>query len=614
MMFILLLAFGLGVRGLNADIIWSDELFSLAFMGAFDPPYSPAQIIATLQVHAPDHVPLYYFFGSIWGQITDWHQLAMRFISLVAGVLMVAWLYRFASDVVNLRAGVIAAMLMTTSAFVVVYFHELRVYTFLMMLSIMHSWAYWRLAYGDSQTRRIWLLFVLTTAALLYTHNFSLILFSALGTSHLIYATRSRRWRQIIVGWGAGALLFVPYVAALLGGSFTFGSSARAASTVDVAQVLARLLVNGYELFWLPIILCFGYALWRHRNRSINHLVIMTLIMLAVLLVANMRFNLIPLSRMRYFLVSWWLLPILFAYGLVSVPRWKAVTALFVLLWSGAGYIYGSSDRILDYTGFISFARTYPPLHNYVDNLRGNTLRTDYLLGFTEEPWANTDRDLHGGWGTIDYYLKMQLEIDGIFIDVNGRAWEIERDVQQVLDERPSVLFAHNPQQFQQQVETALDVIRQDYLPCDILAVKPDLVIRRYVFRILGCDHVPAPVNYDNGIKLVDRGALLDVSSEIVQVLTWWELPEESMLDRYNISLQFVTPNGQKQGIQVDRHLSDNLLPWNVLELPTTDLPVGEYRLMLILYHRDSGEKVVGKDFQSGATEKFIEVLAIEVQ
>ena len=141
MMFILLLAFGLGVRGLNADIIWSDELFSLAFMGAFDPPYSPAQIIATLQVHAPDHVPLYYFFGSIWGQMADWHQLAMRFISLAAGVLMVAWLYRFASDVVNLRAGVIAAMLMTTSAFVVVYFHELRVYTFLMMLSIMHCWA-----------------------------------------------------------------------------------------------------------------------------------------------------------------------------------------------------------------------------------------------------------------------------------------------------------------------------------------------------------------------------------------------------------------------------------------------------------------------------------------
>ena len=177
-------------------------------------------------------------------------------------------------------------------------------------------------------------------------------------------------------------------------------------------------------------------------------MVIITLIMLAVLLVANMRFNLIPLSRMRYFLVFWWLLPILFAYGLVSVPRWKAVTALFVLLWCAAGYIYGSSDRILDYTGFISFARTYPPLHNYVDNLRGNTLRTDYLLGFTEEPWVNNDRDLHGGWGTIDYYLKMQLEIDGIFINVNGRAWEIERDVRQVLTgARPSyVLFAHNPQ------------------------------------------------------------------------------------------------------------------------------------------------------------------------
>ena len=196
----------------------------------------------------------------------------------------------------------------------------------------------------------------------------------------------------------------------------------------------------------------------------------------------------------------------------------------------------------------------------------------------------------------------------------NGRAWEIERDVRQVLKEHPYVLFAYRPELYPTQVETALDVVRQDYLPCDIFAVKPDLVIQRYVIGVLGCDHVPAPVNYDNGVKLVDRGARLDDSSETVQVLTWWEFLDESMLDRYNISLQFVTPNGQKQGIQVDRHLSDNLLPWNVLELPTTDLPVGEYRLMLILYHRETGEKVVGKDFQSGATEEFIEVLSIEVQ
>ena len=125
---------------------------------------------------------------------------------------------------------------------------------------------------------------------------------------------------------------------------------------------------------------------------------------------------------------------------------------------------------------------------------------------------------------------------------------------------------------------------------------------------------MPAPVNYDNGIKLVDRGALLDVSSEIVQVLTWWELPEESMLDRYNISLQFVTPNGQKQGIQVDRHLSDNLLPWNVIELSTADLPAGHYRLMLILYNRHTGDKALGQDVINGESAQFISVLRFDIQ
>ena len=35
---ILFLAFAFGAYGLNIDIIWGDEIWSLAFMGAFDPP------------------------------------------------------------------------------------------------------------------------------------------------------------------------------------------------------------------------------------------------------------------------------------------------------------------------------------------------------------------------------------------------------------------------------------------------------------------------------------------------------------------------------------------------------------------------------------------------
>ena len=40
MTLILLLASAIGANGLNADVIWGDELASVEYMGAFDPPYS----------------------------------------------------------------------------------------------------------------------------------------------------------------------------------------------------------------------------------------------------------------------------------------------------------------------------------------------------------------------------------------------------------------------------------------------------------------------------------------------------------------------------------------------------------------------------------------------
>ena len=130
MIVILLVSFALGAEGLNADVVWSDELYSVVFMGAPDPPFGPAQIIATLQIHSPDHMPLYYIIGSVWSQIVGWSHFSLRFLSLIAGVLMIAWLYRFSTDALNPNTALVAAVLMMSSSFVILYFHELRPYTF----------------------------------------------------------------------------------------------------------------------------------------------------------------------------------------------------------------------------------------------------------------------------------------------------------------------------------------------------------------------------------------------------------------------------------------------------------------------------------------------------
>lgn len=426
MVFVLLLAFALGANGLNADMIWVDELASVTFMGVFDPPYSLFQIVESLRQSGPDHVPLYFFLGAFWAQIAGWSQFALRLLSVFFGVLMIAWLYRFSADAVNRRTALVSALLMSTTAFVILYFHELRMYTMLMGLGIVHSWLYWRLTHHFRITRLTWILFVLTTCLLFYTHNFSSVLFAGLGIHHLLFVKKSRRWLTILIGWVLGAALFLPYVPFLLEGLSHASDNVRAASTLEIVGAFAHLMVNGFDFLWLPFVLLFGYALYRNQNTAIIRLLGIALIMIMALLAAHWQLKLIPTTRIRYFLVLWFLFAVLFAYGLTSAPHWRVVTILFLLLWCIAGYQLSRSIEIYNYAGVRSAIRRSPPLHRYVDGIKDKTWYKDYLVGFSNAWYVNWGRY---GWSPADYYLKVQLGIDGgVFMETGSKVRRLQKE------------------------------------------------------------------------------------------------------------------------------------------------------------------------------------------
>ena len=106
---------------------------------------------------------------------------------------------------------------------------------------------------------------------------------------------------------------------------------------------------------------------------------------------------------------------------------------------------------------------------------------------------------------------------------------------------------------------------------------------------------MPRRLTYENGIHVVDRAVQFDLDAERIEILTWWDVPDEAMLEEYNISLQIIASEGQNVR-QIDHHLYDNIVPWSVVELSTADLPADHYALVLILYRRDSGSKAIGVD------------------
>ena len=76
--------------------------------------------------------------------------------------------------------------------------------------------------------------------------------------------------------------------------------------------------------------------------------------MFAVILLVNWRFNIITTNRMRYFLVAWFVIMTLFAYGITSMPYWRVATGAIVLIWCAAGFQFYRNDEVVAFAGLMA--------------------------------------------------------------------------------------------------------------------------------------------------------------------------------------------------------------------------------------------------------------------
>lgn len=615
MSLVLLFSFAVGANGLYTEPIWTDELYSLSNMGVFGSPYSPQEIIQSITTYSPDHVPFYYLLGAAWAQFAGWSQVSMRMIAVLCAVLAVAWIYQLGKTIFDLRTGLVAALLMTTSAYVILFFHDIRMYTLLLMLAAMHTWLYWRLAHRRRTTRMTWLLFLITTVVLLYTHIFALLVLAQLGIFHLLFAKRSRRWRQILYAWAIGALTFLPYLNTL----YTAVQLAmdnenvteRAASIPELASTLFYLLANGNGILALSLVGAVAWVLGRWRDPSATRLAAVALATMALIMLVNEFVGIVPISRMRYFLILWIPFVLLCAYAVTSMDRWRTITVLFIVAWGLSGFHFYRTRELMDYMGGMYHARNHPPLHQYVDALRGKVREHDYLLGFSFLNYINTDFKF--GESIIDYYLKAQLGIDGAFIPKRWRDERLNTDIVRKIDRHPFLLFAYRPLSLPPNFADVSAYVRSNYDFCSEIDDTRTFSVERYVHPLAGCEHEYRPVHYDNGIKIVDHFGAYDPDSDRVQVVTGWEVADEGQLDKYNISFQILTGDWQKMS-QIDEHLYHDILKWHELEMSTAQLPPGNYRLVVILYDRYSGEKVSGNDQTSGEYGSILPLLNFSVE
>ena len=223
---VLLLAAALRILGAGHFPVWTDEGWSI--WAASD----PTQVIGL--VAADRHPPLYFAALSLWRLAAGDSHLALRCLSIAGGLITVAAVYRIGADWFGRRAGVLAALLLAALPTAVYYGQEVRHYGWLAALTAL-SWLV-LLRYLRRPGRALWLTYVLSAAALLYTLYFGVFTLAAQGVVVLLTSPRltfgglplsipwrgGNKWGAITIwlrsklalvgAWAAAGVLYLPWL------------------------------------------------------------------------------------------------------------------------------------------------------------------------------------------------------------------------------------------------------------------------------------------------------------------------------------------------------------------------------------------------------------------
>ncbi len=196
------LAFGLRVVGLDRQSLWYDEAFSLAVAGTDWPTFWAA--LLSDAVHPPGYYLLLRGGLSLFGD----SEFALRFLSVVAGVLAVPLIYQLGRSLGGRRWGIVAGLLLAVNPFAWWYAQESRMYSLLLCLTITGSYTFWQLVTRPS--RGTWLGLTLVSAAGFVIHYFvfvvSLVQFAYL-VIYLRQTPRTLRWWTL-----AQVVAFIPFL------------------------------------------------------------------------------------------------------------------------------------------------------------------------------------------------------------------------------------------------------------------------------------------------------------------------------------------------------------------------------------------------------------------
>ena len=198
---IVLLAMGLRLYRLEYQSLWVDEIAS---MNGADPDQSWSGVIAYSVFDQP---PAFFLLLHAWFKAVPFTDFFGRLMALALGLAGIVAVYFLGKEVKDKATGLIAATITTFSYIHILFSQEARFYSLLFLASAMSYYFYIRAA----KTSRPFdfILYALSTAVLLYTHYFGLVVFAVQGIIFCLILTFYPVSRKFVILSVSAAILVI---------------------------------------------------------------------------------------------------------------------------------------------------------------------------------------------------------------------------------------------------------------------------------------------------------------------------------------------------------------------------------------------------------------------
>ncbi len=569
---LLLFVGAIGAPHLNGDGLWLDEWWSRYSAGApeFGEPLSLAGIWQRQATEDPFNLPGFPWMISISSQFLGWSEFAGRAVSWFGGLLAVAVIARVGADSGGSRLGVAAALIASTSAWLIYYMHELRTFTLVAALTALLLLLYFR-AERRLRSRVFYAALSLCCAALVYLHYFAALPVAALGLWHLanfpLRRTRETSWGAM-VALSVGVLTLLPWLGTAFSAMQDMQGQQRLIMTPErLAQVGANILFvfssGSALLFCLLAALGLsdrsGWRFWRIGG-------------LTVLLIAS-AYVMFSVAEVRYAIALLPFLAIIAGLGILRLTRRGIPFALIAALMILGSTLMANSAEV-----WRVMQRTPPqPFREIAAHVAPRLTAEDRLIYVLAHD-ADT-RGVHQS--PFDFYLD-PLPAAHSLASLDHLTYESASDeFAQVTADAATLWIAHGNSSDHADARL-IEGLMQDieFSPCADWHAEPRFSIRPFarVPRMAGAQ----------GVTVASR---LHTTPTVASAWLSLAIPPDTAADTYSVGVHLLNAAGQLQA-QQDFPLPPTGQQCRLIEVPLNTLPPGEYSAQVVLYEWQSGERV----------------------